>query len=166
MRSFDSVNNFMNPSTMPAQLGLYSHVATASTAGLVFVAGQLSVDHAGKVVGPGDVGLQLETVVEHIGAALASVGLVFDDIVQMTTYLTDRASIAPFYDRRADLFPRLFRTRSYPPNTLLIASGLVLPEALIEIQVIASTQRLTDGRGTAHAPIDQVAIAKPTESGT
>lgn len=138
------MTNFLNPPAMPPQLGLYSQVALAPQAGLVFVAGQISIDDQEGVIGIDDVGLQFKTVMEYIGAALRAVDLDYDDIVQMTTYLTDRGDIQPFYERREKLFPTIFLSGEYPPNTLILTSGLVLSDALIEIQAIASTRGQPD----------------------
>ena len=127
-----------NPEKLPAPLGMYSHVAApVELRRLVFLAGQLAVDDKGKVVGVGDLDAQMRRVFEHIGLGLESERLGFDDIMDMTTYVTERSLIAPFFACRRSLFPELFSDGAYPPNTLLIVNGLVLPECLIEVQVIA-----------------------------
>ena len=132
------MTTFINPPELPAPLGLYSHVAVTPDKGLVFVAGQLPVDAAGDVVGVGDLAAQMKCVFGHIGTALAAEGLAYGHIVQMTTYLVGRECVAPFFECRAELFPTLFGSAEYPPNTLLLIDGLVLPDARIEVQVIAA----------------------------
>jgi enamine deaminase RidA (YjgF/YER057c/UK114 family) len=43
-----------NPDTLPKPAGVYSRVARASAGELLFIAGQVAVDGAGKVVGADD----------------------------------------------------------------------------------------------------------------
>lgn len=124
-----------DPDSLPAPLGMYSHVAASGE--LVFLAGQLSVDESGDVVGSGDLAAQMRLVFEYIGRGLSAAGCEFTDVVAMTTYLTDRSSIAPFFECRREIFPELFGDGPYPPNTLLIVNGLVLEACLIEVQVVA-----------------------------
>lgn len=130
------MTTFTNPEGMPSQLGLYSHVARADATGLISIAGQIGVDLAGVL--PGTIGEQMDNIFRYFGAALAANGLTYDHIIQMTTYVTGREHIAPFYEHRAELYPTLFATDSYPPNTLLIIDGLVLPDAVIEISALAA----------------------------
>ena len=40
-----------------------------------------------------------------------------------------------------DMFPTLFGSETYPPNTLLIVSRLVKPEFLVELEAIAAVDR-------------------------
>lgn len=124
---------------------MYSHVATTDSRELVFLAGQLPVADDGSVVGVGDFAAQMQRVFECIGLALGSVELGFDDVLAMTTYLTDRSSIEPFFDCRREIFPGLFADDAYPPNTLLIVNGLVFPECLIEVQVVGASESGADG---------------------
>lgn len=45
-----------NPSGVSPPLGKYSHVAEVTASKLLFLAGQVSVDEVGSLVGEGDVG--------------------------------------------------------------------------------------------------------------
>jgi enamine deaminase RidA (YjgF/YER057c/UK114 family) len=54
---------------------LYSHVVIASGASLVFIAGQVSRDKEGRVVGVGDMGAQVRQVGENLRIALEAAGL-------------------------------------------------------------------------------------------
>jgi hypothetical protein len=42
---------------------------------------------------------------------------------------------------RQEIFPDYFPTRAYPPNTLLVISGLVRPELKVEIEAMAVRRR-------------------------
>ena len=59
-------------------------------------------------------------------------------MVEFTTYLVGRDSIQPFIDARTELFPGLYPGDDYPPNTLLVISGLVQEELLVEIKAVAA----------------------------
>jgi enamine deaminase RidA (YjgF/YER057c/UK114 family) len=127
-----------NPAVAPKPLGAYSHAAKVTPGSLLYVAGQVGVDSSGDLVGEGDVGAQTRQVFQNIGHVLAGAGASFSDVVEFTTYLVGRESISPFIDARSELFPGLFPTGDYPPNTLLIISGLVREEFLVEIKAVAA----------------------------
>ena len=52
-----------------------------------------------------------------------------EDIVKLTTYLTERSHLEAFRRVRN----RFFRD-AFPPNTLLFVSGLAHPDYLVEIE--------------------------------
>lgn len=131
-----SAPKFLNPPSVGEPIGEYSHVAQSGDT--YFVAGQVAVDRKGNVVGDGDLTIQLTQTFANIGDILSSLGLGFANVAQMTTYLTQRAHVDKFYEARRVLFPSLFGEAMYPPNTLLIVAGLVRPELLIEVQLIAT----------------------------
>ncbi len=56
-----------------------------------------------------------------------------DDIVKMTTYLTDRSQLEAFRRVR-----NRFLSAPFPANTLLFISGLAQPEYLVEIEAVAA----------------------------
>ena len=58
------------PGTAPAQ-GLYSHIGKPAGGGLIFIAGQLSVDTAGNIVGEHDFAAQFDQVFRNLGDVLA-----------------------------------------------------------------------------------------------
>jgi len=113
----------------------YSHVAVASGARTVYIAGQVAMDSQGNLVGAGDLSAQTEQVMRNLGTALAAAGAGFADVVKITTYVVDykpemRAAIGkartPF-----------FAGREPPASTLVGVSALAAPGWLIEIEAIA-----------------------------
>ena len=128
---------YQNPDGAAPPQGLYSNVARAEAGTLFFIAGQLSVDNAGAVVGKDDFERQFQQVFANLGAVLRGLGLRFDDIAKFTTYLVHSQDIEAFMQARAALFPRLFATPHYPPNTLLIVDRLVKEDFLIEVEAVA-----------------------------
>lgn len=126
------------PKELGEPLGMYSHVALCSPGKLALVAGQLSVDASGSVVGKNDFDTQMRQVFANMRYALEAADLSFDDVVKFTTYLTHESFIEPFYRVREKLFPKLFSSTRYPPNTLLVVRRLVREEFYIELEAIAS----------------------------
>ena len=124
------------PGAGPAQ-GLYSHVTLVPVGPIVHIAGQLSIDGTGRVVGERDTERQIRQVYENLGIVLKGLGLDYNNIIKFTTYLVHAHDIDVFMRVRADLFPKLFDGKAYPPNTLLIVNRLVKEEFLVEIEAVA-----------------------------
>ena len=128
---------YLNPPSSTPPAGMYSHVARMVPGELAFIAGQVAVDRSGASVGVGDVAAQVNQVFVNIGDLLRGLGADFEQIVQLTTYLTSADSIPAFMSARAALYPKLFPGGTYPPNTLLVIDRLVKPEFLVEVAAIA-----------------------------
>ena len=126
------------PGAVPAQ-GLYSQAAFVPAGTDTYhIAGQVSVDQDGTIVGSDDFDAQVRQVYRNLEAVLKALGESCDSIVSMRTYLVDAGLIPTFMSVRAGLFPSLFSGTAYPPNTLLIIDGLVRPEFLIEVEAVAA----------------------------
>ena len=128
---------YLNPPSSTPPAGMYSHVARTAPGELAFIAGQVAVDRSGTSIGVGDVAAQTNQVFANIGDILKDLGSDFEQVVQLTTYLTGADSIPAFMSARSALFPKLFPGGRYPPNTLLVIDRLVKPEFLIEVAAIA-----------------------------
>ncbi|HXE86103.1 MAG TPA: RidA family protein [Hyphomicrobiaceae bacterium] len=128
---------YLNPPSSTPPAGMYSHVARMAAGELAFIAGQVAVDRSGASVGVGDVAAQVNQVFANIGGILKDLGADFEQVVQLTTYLTGADSIPAFMSARSVLFPKLFPGGKYPPNTLLVIDRLVKPEFLVEVAAIA-----------------------------
>jgi enamine deaminase RidA (YjgF/YER057c/UK114 family) len=129
----------VNPDGLGKPLGQYSQITRVKNAAeLVFIAGQLATDRAGGVVGADDFDAQCMQVFANIGAALASVGGGWRNVVQFTTYLVHSQDVPKFMAFRKREFPRLFADGAYPPNTLLMVDRLVQEPFLVEVQAVAA----------------------------
>lgn len=128
-----------NPETLGPPLGMYSHVARVRGAGeTIYLAGMLSSDNAGRIVGEGDFEAQAEQVFTNIAAALEAEGLGLPSVALFTTYLVHSSLIPQFMAYRQRHFPAYFPDGRFPPNTLLIVDRLVQEAFLIEVQAIAA----------------------------
>jgi enamine deaminase RidA (YjgF/YER057c/UK114 family) len=117
-------------------LGQYSQMTRVKASEFLFIAGQVGADRDGRAVG--DFDAQCAQVFANLGAALASQGANFSDVVEFTTYLVHSQDIGKFMAYRKREFPRLFAGGAYPPNTLLIIDRLVREEFLIEVSATAA----------------------------
>ncbi len=127
-----------NPDTLAKPLGQYAHVARVKASEFVFIAGQLSADKDGKIVGVDDFDAQCAQTFANVEAALKSVGAGWANVVQFTTYMVHSQDIPKFMKYRLREFPRMFPNGVYPPNTLLMIDRLVGEPFLIEVQTIAA----------------------------
>jgi enamine deaminase RidA (YjgF/YER057c/UK114 family) len=127
-----------NAPELGTPLGAYSHITRVRAQEYLFIAGMLSTDKAGSIVGKSDFDAQTAQVFENVRAALASAGAGWKNVVQFTTYLVDARHIEGFMAYRKRAFPGMFASAPYPPNTLLIVDRLVREEFLVEVQTVAA----------------------------
>ena len=128
-----------NPAGLAAPYGPYTQVARLkSHQELIFIAGQLSVDKEGSIVGKNDFDQQCKQVYENVGTVLRGLGADYSNIVQFTTYLAKAEHIPLIYRWREREFPGMFSDGGYPPNTLLVVERLVDEAFLVEVQTVAA----------------------------
>ena len=128
----------VNPATLGKPMGQYSQLTRVKASEFVFIAGQLSADKDGKIIGVDDFDAQCGQVFANIETALRSVGAGWGNIVQFTTYLVHSQDIPKFMKFRLREFPRMFADGAYPPNTLLMVDRLVNEAFLVEVQAVAA----------------------------
>ena len=122
----------------PRPLGAYSVGMSVNPGKLVYVAGQVSVNSDGNLVGAGDAAAQTCQALENIGHILEAAGADFSNVVEFTTYVVGRSSVQGFIDGRNQAYPQIFPNGDFPPNTLLVVDGLVREEFLVEIKAVAA----------------------------
>ncbi len=127
-----------NPDALGAPLGQYTHVTRVKASEFLFIAGMLSADPDGNVVGERDFDAQCTQVFANLHAALRSADADWSNVVQFTTYMVHSQSIPEFMTYRLREFPKIFPDGKYPPNTLLLVDRLVQEPFLIEVQTIAA----------------------------
>ena len=123
-----------NPNTVAAPMGTYSQAVRVETGDAVWlhVSGQIAIDLEGNLVGPGDVRAQTRQVFENLKAILAANGATFDDVVKIGTYLTTLEDLAGMREVRSE-----YLTAEPPASTAVQVVALVVPDALIEIDLVA-----------------------------
>ncbi|WP_066372028.1 RidA family protein [Herbidospora mongoliensis] len=119
----------VNPSTVPATNGRYSHAVR--TGDLLFVSGQVAVAD-GEVIGPGDMTRQSEVVYEFLRLILEDQGVTFEDVVHIRTFLTDMDGLLDHAAVRGRYMP------SPPPaSTTVEVSRLFMPGLVVEVELVA-----------------------------
>lgn len=126
----------LNPEALGKPLGQYSQLTRVKASEFLFIAGQVGADKSGKA--PAEFEAQCALAFANIGAALASQGASFANLVEFTTYLVHSQDIPKFMAYRTREFPKLFANGAYPPNTLLMIDRLVQEQFLIEVSAVAA----------------------------
>jgi len=123
-----------NPDTVAAPMGTYSQAVRVETGDAVWihVSGQIAIDRAGNLVGPGDLRAQTRQVFENLKAILEANGATFGDAVKIGTYLTTLDDLAAMREIRSE-----YLTSDPPASTAVQVVALVVPDALIEIDLVA-----------------------------
>lgn len=105
---------------------------------LIFLTGKTGIDYDGAVRDPagrvlaGGIVDQTKVAFARIEQALARVGATMNDIVRLTTYLTDMNDVAAYLGVRAGVFQR-----ELPAASTVEVSAIGRQGALIEIDAIA-----------------------------
>jgi 2-iminobutanoate/2-iminopropanoate deaminase len=121
-----------NPPALSKPTG-YTHVVEVTgPAKTIYISGQIAFDKDGKLVGAGDMKAQAEQVFKNLQAALEAAGAKFTDVVKMNSYITDMSKIQAVRDVRARYFGEVT-----PASTFVQVAGLVRPDLLLEIEVVA-----------------------------
>ncbi len=122
-----------NPEIVARPVGNYSQVVRVETADAIwfYVSGQVALDIDGNLVGPGDLRAQTRQVFENLQAILSANGATFDDVVKVNTYVTTVDNVAGMREERGRFLSAL------PASTAVQSSALFVPEALIEVDLVA-----------------------------
>jgi len=121
-----------NPPALSTPTG-YTHIVEVTGPNrTIYVSGQIAFDKDGKVVGAGDMQAQAEQVFKNLETALTAAGAKFSDVVKMNSYITDMSKVQAVRDVRA----RYLKDNT-PASTFVQVAGLVRPELLLEIEVVA-----------------------------
>jgi enamine deaminase RidA (YjgF/YER057c/UK114 family) len=128
-----------NPPALHKPVG-YTHIVEAAPRRTVYISGQVAIEQAGTLVGPGDLAAQAEQVFKNLRAALESAGATFEDVAKITVFMVDASQIQVYRDARARHF-----TGHLPASTLVQVVRLARPEWLIEIEAIATVEEARAG---------------------
>jgi enamine deaminase RidA (YjgF/YER057c/UK114 family) len=125
-----------SPATLPPPVG-YSHIAKVNKGTLIYLAGQVSSDASGKLVGEGNFEAQAEQVFKNLKLGLEAAGATMADIVKMNIYLVAEVGQDEVPKMRA-IRDRYVNKEKPPASTLVVVSRLARPGWLIEIEVVAA----------------------------
>lgn len=123
---------FINPDGLSKPTG-YSHVVVSG--GTVYVSGQVSLNDKGEVVGKGDMRAQTIRVFENLRLCLKAAGLDFSDVIKLNYYVVNLKpdDLAVIREVRKSYLP----AENPPASTLVSVAGLVNPDLMLEVEVVA-----------------------------
>ena len=127
---------FFSPATLPPPVG-YSHIAKVNKGTMIYLAGQVSSDASGKLVGEGDFEAQAEQVFKNLKIAVEAAGGAMTDIVKLNVYLVAEVGQDEVPKLRA-IRDRHVNKEKPPASTLVVVTRLARPGWLVEIEAVAA----------------------------
>jgi reactive intermediate/imine deaminase len=124
----------IHPKGLPQSMGPYSQCVAGVGKQLVFIAGQVSQDAEGNLVGKGDIAAQTRQVLANLKTAVEEAGGTVADICKITLFVVglDDAAYRVIGQARREFFGKEF-----PAATMVEVKRLVSPDWLIEIEAYA-----------------------------
>ena len=103
---------------------------------LIFVAGQVALAE-GEIVGKGDMGVQYTHIMENIKAILEDAGASMDDIVKFAHYVVPKVTPESAEFATIVKIRKQYIKKDFPIGTMIQVAGLMLDDALVEVDAIA-----------------------------
>ena len=98
----------------PQPLGAHSLGTSARPRKLVYLAGQVSVDADGTLMGKGDAAAQTRQALQNLGHVLSGAGADSSNVVEFTTYVVGRSSIQEYIKGRSEVYPEILSGWRFP----------------------------------------------------
>lgn len=99
--------------------------------GLTYVSGTIAEDSSGTISSAGDVGAQTRQVIERMADVLTAAGASLAQVASVTVFLKSQSDFAAMNDVYRTFWP------TDPPTRTTVVTELVLPDALVEMSMIA-----------------------------
>ncbi len=128
---------YLNPVTLPDWSNYFSQVAVVEKNGskIIYLAGQVGVDHQKNLVGIGDLRAQLKQTFSNLQAALESVDAKITDVVKMNIYVVN------YHPEDAEMIGEFirqyFKMGQLPAMSLIGVQALAEERFLVEIDAEA-----------------------------
>jgi reactive intermediate/imine deaminase len=122
----------VNPWTWQDRRGFTQAWRIDNPTALVFVSGQAPVDPDGTLVGVGDFEAQARQTFDNLARVLETSGATFADVVKVTVYLTDIATLAEYTRIKAG-----YIQGQQPASTAIAVPALAHPDMMIEVEAVA-----------------------------
>jgi enamine deaminase RidA (YjgF/YER057c/UK114 family) len=127
---------YLNPQQLFEPRFFTHTVAVSGQFTLAFVAGQVSYDRDGVVVGKGDMRTQSEQVFKSLTHNLKAAGAGWSDVVKINAYMVRATPEAVNIYR--EVRARYLDPKALPASTLIGIERLVNDDLLLEVEVIAA----------------------------
>ena len=123
---------FVKSGNLPPSPG-YSQAVEIRRGRIIYIAGQVALDHSGKVVGEGDMRVQAQQTFENLQAALEASGATFENVVKLNYYFSDISQLAAVREVR----DKFINTTNPPASTAVEVKRLFREPFLIEVEAVA-----------------------------
>jgi reactive intermediate/imine deaminase len=124
---------FVKAEALPPSPG-YSQAAEVRPGRIIYVAGQVSMDRSGKLVGEGDMRAQAQQTFENLKAALEASGAKFENVVKLNYYVLDVSQLPAVREVR----DKFVNTANPPASTAVEVKRLFREGFLIEVEAVAA----------------------------
>ena len=115
--------------------GKYSQAILSKAGQVLFISGQTSVDEERNIVGKMNIEIQTRQVLENIKVIAEEAGGSLENIVRLTTYVTDARSLPDYYKTRKEYFKK-----DPPTSTTVVVTALGREDLLVEVEAMAVLQ--------------------------
>jgi enamine deaminase RidA (YjgF/YER057c/UK114 family) len=112
----------------------YGYSQAVKVRNTIYLAGQVSHDDKGNIVGPGDMEAQMRQAYANIEKVLAQYGAMIDNVVDETLFVTDMDAA---YAARVKCRQEVFSGNPEVASTIVQIQRLAFPELMIEIKCVA-----------------------------
>ncbi|MBM3546233.1 MAG: RidA family protein [Alphaproteobacteria bacterium] len=147
------MNRALNPSTVAAPIGAYSHsVEIPPHSRILYISGQVGIGPDGILKEGCEA--QTEQVCRNIIAILEANGMGLADLVKVNSYIINPSDLGAFRAARTRIFGD-----AKPASTLAVIQALAGPQYLVEIEAIAA-QSVAMPRAAAAPAARKAAPAK------
>jgi enamine deaminase RidA (YjgF/YER057c/UK114 family) len=127
---------FLAPKTLMPPVG-YSHIAKTNGLPLAFIAGQVSCDASGALVGEGNFRAQVEQTFANLKIAIEAAGGSMSSVIKFNYYCVDsvdpKEQVALVHVR-----DKYVNVANPPASTFLVVRRLARPGWLIEIEAVVA----------------------------
>lgn len=112
----------------------YGYSQAVKVRNTIYLAGQVSHDDKGNIVGPGDMEAQMRQAYANIEKVLAQYGATIDNVVDEMLFVTDMDAA---YAARVKCRQEVFSGNPEVASTIVQIQCLAFPELMIEIKCVA-----------------------------
>jgi enamine deaminase RidA (YjgF/YER057c/UK114 family) len=112
----------------------YGYTQAVKVRNTIYLAGQVSHDDKGNIVGPGDMEAQMRQAYANIEKVLAQYGATIDNVVDEVLFVTDMDAA---FAARVKCRQVVFAGKPQVASTIVQIQRLAFPELMIEIKCVA-----------------------------
>ena len=112
----------------------YGYSQAVKVKDTIYISGQVSHDDDGKVVGVGNMEVQMSQAYENIKKLLSDYGATVDNLVDEILFVTDMDSA---FQAATNIRKKVFSGNPNIASTIVQIDRLAFPELLIEIKCVA-----------------------------